>query len=192
MVPNYLPVLLKVLPGCDCCELNGELVEDGATWISDGKSYECCRGEIVMKVESPVEPQIKGLTTIRGRVLFYWIKIFQDCSLLPVPLMENWLRRPLSTFLTWTSSAGSPTWTRWGGLTPPTSSPCVEDVTDSFVHQTIWQTTVKLLILSPGNGRQRISWILALLECFTINQAGPCLMEQSILLGAKRQTILQL
>ena len=67
MVPNYLPVLLKVLPGCDCCELNGELVEDGATWISDGKSYECCRGEIVIKVES--KPDIEGLTIIKGYCL---------------------------------------------------------------------------------------------------------------------------
>ena len=49
----------KVLPGCDCCELDGKLVEDGATWIRNGKTYECCRGDIVIKVESP--HQIKGL-----------------------------------------------------------------------------------------------------------------------------------
>ena len=59
LVPQYLPVLFKVLPGCDCCEVDGKLVEDGTTWIRDGKIFECCRGEIVMKVETPHE-EFKG------------------------------------------------------------------------------------------------------------------------------------
>ena len=41
-----------MLPGCDCCEVDGQLVEDGATWIRDSKTFECCRGEIVIKVPS--------------------------------------------------------------------------------------------------------------------------------------------
>ena len=46
--------MLKVLPGCDCCEVDdGKLVEDGTTWVLDGKTFECCRGEIVIKVEKP-------------------------------------------------------------------------------------------------------------------------------------------
>ena len=39
-----------MLPGCDCCEVNGKLVEDGKIWIRDSKTFECCRGEIVIKV----------------------------------------------------------------------------------------------------------------------------------------------
>ena len=30
---------IKVLDGCDCCEIDGKLVEDGYSWISDNKEY---------------------------------------------------------------------------------------------------------------------------------------------------------
>ena len=47
-------IFLKVLPGCDCCEVDdGKLAEDGTTWVMDDKTFECCRGEIVIKVEKP-------------------------------------------------------------------------------------------------------------------------------------------
>jgi len=59
---KYLPFSLwiskQVLPGCDCClrydpKTRGKhLVEDGTTWIVDGKVYECCRGDIVMKTHT--------------------------------------------------------------------------------------------------------------------------------------------
>ena len=29
----------QVLPGCDCCEVNGELVKDKHTWTVNGKTY---------------------------------------------------------------------------------------------------------------------------------------------------------
>lgn len=54
---NSLPysswVSSKIHEGCDCCELNGELVKDGYTWTKDNQIYECCRGEIVVKLQTP-------------------------------------------------------------------------------------------------------------------------------------------
>ena len=32
-------LFLKVLPGCDCCVVDGKLVPDGESWIQDGKVY---------------------------------------------------------------------------------------------------------------------------------------------------------
>ena len=65
----------QIEPGCDCCAFNSSLVEDKFTWtegnttygrdksvykfnISTFNSLECCRGDIVIKLdpENPEEP----------------------------------------------------------------------------------------------------------------------------------------
>merc|ERR1719342_1033541 len=46
----------KLFPGCDCCEYNNELIMDGYSWTEDGKTFECCRGEIVIKVQTEQFP----------------------------------------------------------------------------------------------------------------------------------------
>ena len=69
--------IVKVLPGCGCCEVNGKLVQDKHAWIVEGKTYgirnykvnvnvntifsECCRGEIVVRQETQ---ETEGPTTI--------------------------------------------------------------------------------------------------------------------------------
>ena len=32
-------LIFKVLPGCDCCVVDGKLVPDGKSWIQGGKVY---------------------------------------------------------------------------------------------------------------------------------------------------------
>jgi len=52
----------QVLPGCNCCVLDGELVSDGYSWEVDGVEYECCDGKIVTVVEgSGGPPVIEGI-----------------------------------------------------------------------------------------------------------------------------------
>merc|ERR1719300_672451 len=52
----------QVLPGCNCCVLDGELVSDGYSWEVDGVEYECCDGKIVTVVEgSGGSPVIEGI-----------------------------------------------------------------------------------------------------------------------------------
>ena len=34
-----LYLIFQIVPGCDCCEVNGILVEDGTTWKENGKVY---------------------------------------------------------------------------------------------------------------------------------------------------------
>ena len=45
VIPSELKILpifcchFQILPGCGCCEVNGELVADKHTWHDDGKEY---------------------------------------------------------------------------------------------------------------------------------------------------------
>ena len=34
-----LNFIQQVLDGCDCCEVDGKLIEDGFSWISGNKEY---------------------------------------------------------------------------------------------------------------------------------------------------------
>ena len=71
---------LQLLPGCDCCVVDGKLVEDKYTWIKENTTYgkylrnyyavllslfdvECCRGDIVIKVGNIQVELTKHLTT---------------------------------------------------------------------------------------------------------------------------------
>jgi len=57
----------QVLPGCNCCVLDGELVSDGYSWEVDGVEYECCDGKIVTVVEgSGGPPVIEGIFIAGG------------------------------------------------------------------------------------------------------------------------------
>merc|ERR1719312_362846 len=69
---KYLPFSLwiskQILPGCDCClrrDPKGKeyLVADGTTWVVDGKVFECCRGDIVMKTEITTHSTTHRVTT---------------------------------------------------------------------------------------------------------------------------------
>merc|ERR1719312_2472014 len=70
---KYLPFSLwiskQILPGCDCClrrdPKTGKeyLVADGTTWVVDGKVFECCRGDIVMKTETSTSHSTTQSTT---------------------------------------------------------------------------------------------------------------------------------
>jgi len=55
----------QIISGCDCCEVNGGLVHDGHKWDYNGDFYECCRGEIVKKVEgaNSTSPEATQKTT---------------------------------------------------------------------------------------------------------------------------------
>jgi len=57
----------QILSGCDCCEVNGNIVKEGSTWKEHGKVYECCNGDIVMKLDeassSKPEPSTAAPTT---------------------------------------------------------------------------------------------------------------------------------
>merc|ERR1711874_150143 len=53
----------KVLSGCDCCVVDGQLVSDGHSWVQDGKVYECCRGDIVMKLKNALPSATSNTTT---------------------------------------------------------------------------------------------------------------------------------
>ena len=37
--PSLFQFYPKVLPGCDCCVVDGKLVPDGESWIQGGKVY---------------------------------------------------------------------------------------------------------------------------------------------------------
>merc|ERR1719450_154062 len=39
----------QVVSGCDCCEVNGELLKDATEWTENGTQFECCKGNIVIK-----------------------------------------------------------------------------------------------------------------------------------------------
>ena len=71
---------LQLLPGCDCCVVDGNLVEDKYTWIKENTTYgkylrkyyavlwslfnvECCRGDIVIKVGNIQVETTKHSTT---------------------------------------------------------------------------------------------------------------------------------
>jgi len=53
----------KVLSGCDCCVVDGQLVSDGHSWVKDGKVYECCRGDIVIKLQDDLPATSTNTTT---------------------------------------------------------------------------------------------------------------------------------
>ena len=36
---HYYLISYKILPGCDCCEIDGVLVADGYTWQENGKTF---------------------------------------------------------------------------------------------------------------------------------------------------------
>ena len=38
-LPYALWTSRQVLPGCDCCEVNGTLVPDGHTWVENNVTY---------------------------------------------------------------------------------------------------------------------------------------------------------
>jgi len=42
----------QILPGCNCCVVDGKLVPDGYSWFIDRQEYECCEGKIVSVVDS--------------------------------------------------------------------------------------------------------------------------------------------
>merc|ERR1712133_147369 len=53
-IPHTIWKSQQIISGCDCCVLNGNLVQDGYQWWSNGFSFECCRGEIVRKVNETI------------------------------------------------------------------------------------------------------------------------------------------
>merc|ERR1719300_1828651 len=57
--------LSQVIPGCNCCDIDGELVSNGFNITIDGEEYECCDGKFVkiVTVEENNEPIISTPTT---------------------------------------------------------------------------------------------------------------------------------
>jgi len=51
-LPHTIWKSKQVTAGCNCCELNGKLVQDGHEWFEFGVGFECCKGEIVKKIGS--------------------------------------------------------------------------------------------------------------------------------------------
>jgi len=41
----------QILPGCNCCVVDGKLVPDGHSWFIDWQEYECCEGKIVAVID---------------------------------------------------------------------------------------------------------------------------------------------
>jgi len=56
-------ISFQALSGCDCCILDGKLVADGHSWVHKGKVFECCRGEIVIKLSNDTLPPTSTSTT---------------------------------------------------------------------------------------------------------------------------------
>ena len=112
------------MEGCDCCEVDGKLVEDGFSWISNNTEYgllnkerrhditlmnfvECCRGDIVIKT-SPPEPTAATTTTTtsssEGKTTFTFTTSFQN-SKDSVSVSNS-----LSTFIPATTADQSSVW----------------------------------------------------------------------------------
>jgi len=42
----------QITEGCDCCLVNGKLKKDKETWVQNDQTYECCRGDIAIKLDN--------------------------------------------------------------------------------------------------------------------------------------------